>query len=103
MSDDPKGVKLPPPNTNRGRLAHRAFTLAKLVSLNAPHVLVLNAMRLIQTTFMDCETYGYEAYMTFEEANRQIAEEEARLEAEHNAKHLDGKPVEGCMFCEEPL
>ena len=102
MSDDPKGVKLPPPNTNRGRLAHRAFTLAKLLALNAPHILILNAKRMVDSAFMDCESYGYEDQMTFARANEIIQEEALREEAEHRKNHMDGPPVEDCSWCMMP-
>lgn len=84
---------------NRMKLAIRMMRASKLLQLNAPHIVILNEMRMVNESFLDCESYGYDSIETYRSVNQRIFTEMAKEEAEHK-KHMDGKPVDGCSFCE---
>lgn len=100
MSEPMNANLIPHPDLpNRKKLAIRLMLAAKLVDLNAPHIIILNEMRMLQMSFMDCESYGYESNETWASVNERIRREAEKEEAEHK-KHMDGRPVDGCTFCE---
>lgn len=84
---------------NRLRLASRLKRFAKLLELNAPRTIVLSEMRMVQDAFIDCEQHGYESSLTNNSMRREQDAEIDALEAAH-LKHMDGKPVEDCDFCQ---
>ena len=84
---------------NRMKLAIRMMRTSKLLQLQAPHIVILNEMRMVNESFLDCESYGYDSVETYRSVNQRIQKEMEMEEAEHK-KHMDGKPVDGCSFCE---
>lgn len=84
---------------NRLRLASRLKRFAKLLELSAPRTIVLSEMRMVQDAFIDCEQHGYDSEVTNNAIMAAERQEWDRTEKEHE-KHMDGKPVEDCDFCQ---
>lgn len=105
MSPEPQNANLIPSSDmpNRQKLAIRLVRMAKLLSLHAPHIIILNEWRMASQSFIDCEAYGYDSIETWASVNQRIHDEMRKEEAEHMKNHMDKPPVEGCSWCESGM